>query len=66
MSKKSSKNSNPPCKDAFLTNPVASSQDCTGYSPTQNRTEEEAEHRATLCDVPASSADGGDATPPVR
>lgn len=60
------KKSNPPCKDAFLHNPVASAQDCTGYSPYKSLTEMEAESRATLCNVPASSADGGEAAPPAR
>ncbi|MBR5280018.1 MAG: hypothetical protein IKU26_03500 [Clostridia bacterium] len=54
------------CEDAFLHNPVASAHDCTGFSPTQSYTEEEAESKAQLCDVPASSEDGGEATPPAR
>ncbi len=54
------------CKDAFLNNPVASAQECTGFSPTKSYTEEEAESKAQLCDVPASSSDGGDAKPPAR
>lgn len=57
------KQKDPPCKDAFLHNPVASSQECTGYSPTKSYTEAEAESKSQLCDVPASSADGGEAAP---
>ncbi len=60
------KKKDPPCKDAFLHNPVASAQDCTGYAPNRNLTEAEAEGRADLCDVPATSADGGEAVPPAR
>ncbi len=55
-----------PCKDAFLHNPVASAQDCTGYSPTKSYTETEAESKSQLCDVPASSSDGGEAAPPAK
>lgn len=55
-----------PCKDAFLHNPVASAQDCTGFSPTQSYTEEEAESKSRLCNVPASSSDGDEAKPPAR
>ncbi|MBR5500123.1 MAG: hypothetical protein IKV74_01200 [Clostridia bacterium] len=54
------------CKDAFLHNPVASAQDCTGFSPTKSYTEEEAESKSQLCNVPATGSDGGEAAPPAR
>lgn len=63
---KQQKKKAPPCKDAFLYNPVASVQDCTGYSPYKSATEEEAISRGQLCDVPATSADGGEAVPLSR
>ena len=56
----------PPCKDAFLYNPVASNQDCTGFSPTKTYTQEEAESKSQICDVPTTSADGGEAIPKRR
>ena len=55
-----------PCKDAFLVNPVASMHECTGFTPYKVEIEPEAEHRAELCDVPSSSADGAQPAPPVR
>lgn len=66
MAKQQKKKKAPPCKDAFLANPVASVQECTGFTPYDVETAAEADSRAALCDVPASSADGGQAAPPAR
>ncbi|MFR1519128.1 MAG: hypothetical protein ACLSVG_10250 [Clostridia bacterium] len=53
-------------KDAFLYNPVASATDCTGYVQNIPDYEYEAESYGDLYDVPVSSLDGGEATPPAR
>lgn len=44
-----------PCENAFMTNPVASVNDATGYVPTLPDESYEAENYADLCQVPVSS-----------
>lgn len=50
--KKSYLTSNP--EDALFTNPVASSNDCTGYINTLPESEEEAESYSDLLNVPVT------------
>lgn len=42
-------------KDAFMTNPVASMQDCTGITQTIPRSDDEAESIAGLVNVPVTA-----------
>ena len=44
-------------KDVFMTNPVASMQDCTGITQTIPRTDDEAESIANLVNVPVTAHD---------
>ncbi|HPE94660.1 MAG TPA: hypothetical protein PLT66_01145 [Bacillota bacterium] len=43
-----------PSKDAFLTNPVASVNECTGFVPTPPETQHEASAYSELADVPVT------------
>ena len=54
--KKEIKNTKMPCETAFLTNPVASFTDRTGFTPVVPETEEEAESYSELFEeVPVTS-----------
>lgn len=45
-------------RDAFLTNPIASANDCTGITQTVPETGAEAESYCDIADVPVTSLDG--------
>ena len=47
--------------EAMFSNPVATTNDCTGMTPTVPLTEDEATSCCDLLDVPVSSCDGGEA-----
>lgn len=45
------------CEDAMFINPIASANDCTGYTMKAPLTEDEAEDKANLVNVPATKYD---------
>lgn len=53
-------------EDAFLTNPVASATDCTGYVQRVPENSDEAESYEEIYDVPVSSPFADTAVPPAR
>ena len=49
-------------RDVFLTNPIASANECTGLTQTVPQTQEEAESYCDLADVPVTARDGSGAS----
>ncbi len=48
-------------RDVFLTNPIASANDCTGLTPSLPKTQGEAESYCDIADVPVTAKDGSEA-----
>ena len=63
---KKTQNKKYPCENAFLTNPVASANDVTGYVQRLPKSADVAENYAELCDVPVSSRDGNSRAPDAK